>query len=62
MNETVMTDGKNNIIPDVCGSLYHSTTDKEKSNKMQQYIKIVLFHIYMKLSRFRATHHPSSGA
>jgi plastocyanin domain-containing protein len=35
---------------------------KEKSNEMQQCIKILLFHIYMKLNMFRATHHPSSGA
>jgi len=28
---------------------------------MQQYIKI-LFHIYMKLNMFQATHRPSSGA
>jgi hypothetical protein len=35
---------------------------KEKSNKMQQCIKSLLFHIYMKLSMFRATHRPSSGA
>jgi len=35
---------------------------KEKSNKMQQYIWILLFHIYMKLNMFRATHHPSWGA
>jgi len=28
---------------------------------MQQCIKI-LFHIYMKLNTFRATHRPSSGA
>jgi hypothetical protein len=35
---------------------------KEKSNQMQQCIRILLFHIYMKLSMFRATHHPSSGA
>jgi len=28
---------------------------------MQQCIKI-LFHIYMKLNMFRATHRPSSGA
>jgi len=27
---------------------------------MQQYIKILLFHIYMKLNMFRATHRPSS--
>jgi hypothetical protein len=32
-----------------------------KSNKMQQCIKI-LFHNYVKLNMFRATHHPSSGA
>jgi hypothetical protein len=29
---------------------------------MQQCINILLFHIYMKLKMFRATHHPSSGA
>jgi len=44
------------------GSVHHSTIHKEKSNKMQQCIKILLFHIYMKLNMFRATHHPSSGA
>jgi len=33
---------------------------KKKSNKMQQCIKILLFHIYMKLNMFRATHRPSS--
>jgi hypothetical protein len=35
---------------------------KEKSNKMQQCTKILLFHIYMKLNMFRATPRPSSGA
>jgi hypothetical protein len=35
---------------------------KEKPNKMQQCIKILLFHIYTKLNMFRATHRPSSGA
>jgi hypothetical protein len=40
------------------GNIIH----KEKSNKMQQCIKILLFHIYMKLNMFRATHRPSSGA
>jgi len=35
---------------------------KFKSNKMQQYIKVLLFHIYTKINRFRATHRPSSGA
>jgi hypothetical protein len=34
---------------------------KEKSNKMQQCIKILLFPIYMKLNMFRATRRPSSG-
>jgi len=29
---------------------------------MQQCIKMLLFHIYMKLNMFRATHPPSSGA
>jgi len=29
---------------------------------MQQCINILLFHIYMKLNMFRATHRPSSGA
>jgi hypothetical protein len=29
---------------------------------MQKCIKILLFHIYMKLNMFRATHRPSSGA
>jgi hypothetical protein len=50
----------NNI--DVRGFLHHSTIHKEKSNKMQQCIKILLFHIYMKLNMFRETHRPSSGA
>ena len=44
------------------GSVHHNTVHKEKSNKMQQCIKILLFHIYLKLNMFRATHHPSSGA
>jgi len=35
---------------------------KKKFNKMQQCIKILLFHIYMKLNMFWATHRPSSGA
>ena len=51
-----------NLKLDVCGSVHHSTINKEKSNKMQQCIKILLFHIYMKLNMFRATHRPSSGA
>jgi len=47
---------------DIRGSAHHSTIHKEKSNKMQQRIKILLFHIYMKLNIFRATHCPSSTA
>jgi hypothetical protein len=47
---------------DVCGSVHHSTIYKEKSNKVQQCIKILLFRIYMKLNMFWATHRPSSGA
>ena len=47
---------------DVRGSVHHNTIHEEKSNKMQQCIKILLFHIYMKLNMFRATHRPSSGA
>jgi len=52
------------IVPklDDRGSVHHSTIHKEKSNKMQQCIRILLFHIYMKLIMFRATHRPSSGA
>ena len=33
----------------------------EKYNKMQKYQNL-LFHIYMKLNMFWATHRPSSGA
>jgi len=42
--------------------VHHSTVHKEKSNKMQQRTNILLFHIYVKLNMFRATHRPSSGA
>jgi hypothetical protein len=54
--------GKTSVVLDVRGSVHNSTIHKEKSNKMPQCIKILLFHIYMKLSMFRATHRPSSGA
>jgi hypothetical protein len=47
---------------DVRSSLHHSTIHKEKSNNMQQCIKVLLFHVYMELNMFRATYHPSSGA
>ena len=47
---------------DVCGSVHHSAIHKEKFDKMQQCIKISLFHIYMKLHMFQATHRTSSGA
>jgi hypothetical protein len=43
-------------------SVHHSKIHTEKFNKMQQCIKILLFHIYIKLNMFRATHRPSSGA
>jgi hypothetical protein len=46
---------------DVRGSVHHSVIHKEKSNKLQQCIKILLFQIYMKLNMFRAKHRPSSG-
>jgi hypothetical protein len=39
-----------------------TTVHKEKSNKMQQCIKMLLFHIFIKLNVFRATHRPSLGA
>jgi hypothetical protein len=45
---------------DVRGSVQHTIIHREKSNKMQQCIRILLFHIYMKLNMFRATHRPSS--
>jgi hypothetical protein len=47
---------------DVRGFVHRGKIHKEKSNKMQQCIKILLFHIYMKLNMFRTTHCPSSGA
>jgi hypothetical protein len=47
---------------DVRGSVHHGTIHEEKSNKMQQCIKILLFRIYMKLNMVRATYRPSSGA
>jgi len=46
----------------VRGSVHHSAVHKEKSNKMQECIKFLLFHIYVKLNMFRATHRPSSEA
>jgi hypothetical protein len=46
----------------ILGTEIQYALHEEKSNKMQQCIKILLFHIYMKLNMFRATHHPSSGA
>jgi len=48
-------------IFDVRGSVHHNTILKENTNKMQKCIKILLFHIYMKLNMFLATHRPSSG-
>ena len=49
-------------VLDARGSVHHSKFHKEKSNKMQQCIKILLFRIYMKLNMFRVTHRPSSRA
>jgi len=54
--------GNGKITFDIRGSVHHSKIHKEKSEKVQQYIKILLFLIYMKLNMFRATHRPSSGA
>jgi hypothetical protein len=34
----------------------------KKSNKMQQCVKFLLVHIYIKFNMFRATQRPSSGA
>jgi hypothetical protein len=45
---------------DVRGSVHHSKIHEEKSNKMQQCIRILLFHVYVKPNTFRATHRPSS--
>ena len=45
----------NNIF-DVRGSVHRSTVHKDKSNKMQQCIKILLFHIYMTL-KLQTTFH-----
>ena len=41
---------------DVHGSLHHSQIYKEKSSKMQQCIRILLFCIYMKLNMFWGGH------
>ena len=46
----------------VRGSMHHSIFHIEIVNKMQQCIKILLFHVYTKLNMFRATNRPSSGA
>jgi signal transduction histidine kinase len=56
--QTVQTSSAARPAPRSTGAGLH----KEKSNKMQQSIKLLLFHIYMKLNMFRATHRPSSGA
>jgi len=42
--------------------MHHSKISKEKSNKMQQGINILLFYIYMKLNVFLARYRPSAGA
>jgi hypothetical protein len=50
------------LVFDVRGFVHHSKMHEEKSKKMQQFIRLLLFPIYMKLNMFRATHRPSSGA
>jgi hypothetical protein len=50
--------GNDLTFVDPCIIVYNS---QRKPNKVQECIKI-LFHIYMKLNMFRATHHPSSRA
>jgi hypothetical protein len=50
------------LLFDVRESVHYSKIHKGKFNKMQHCIKILLFHIYMKLNMFRATHLLSSGA
>jgi len=46
---------------DVRGSVHHSIIHKENQTTCNSVPKF-LFHIYMKLNMFRATHCPSSGA
>jgi len=57
--EFLVIKGSNGDRFDVRGSVHHSKIHKEKSNKMQKCIKILLFLIYMKLNMFRRhiTHH-----
>jgi hypothetical protein len=43
-------------------SSWDTESHKEKSNKMHQCIRLLLFHICMRLNMFRATHRPLSGA
>jgi hypothetical protein len=45
-----MGDKRKTYKLDVRGSVHHNTIHKEKSNKMQHCIKILLLHIYMKLN------------
>ena len=56
--------GLNTVTYKIWGEIWkfiHSIQE-EKSNKMQQCIKILLFHIYIKPNMFRKTHRPLSGA
>jgi hypothetical protein len=46
---------------DVCGSVHHSIIHKDNPTSCNSVSKF-LFHIYIKLNMFRATHRPSSGA
>jgi len=47
---------------DVRGSMHHSTIHKKNPTRCNNISEFLLFHIYMKLNVFRATHRPSSGA
>ena len=52
---------KTRSVSDIINCAIVTINSQRKFDKMLQCIEI-LFHIYMKLNMFRATHHPSSGA
>ena len=52
----------NEIVIDVCGSVHHSIFHIKKIQQDATVYQNFLFHFYMKLNVFRATHRPSSGA
>ena len=47
---------------DARGNAHHNTIHKEKIQQDATVYQNLLFHIYIKLNMFRATHRPSSGA